>query len=201
MTQQQCRFFTKVSTDNSNKMDELQLLAKRIAEQLSKHATKPGHSACLDDLLGAVYSLFYAARHGYEDRTSKSLSNEDMKHVIVRANDMAHGKVREDGKWTAGFYFNNALFRLAAIYHRELKLLTNTDSHKDDGLKKLVLQVHERYESKRETKWKNCNLEKIHLAINKLKHSPNGAYHGRDVTFDQAKGAVHELIDLLEVIG
>jgi hypothetical protein len=33
------------------------------------------------------------------------------------------GKVRLGGKWIARGYFNNALFRTAAIYHRVLKIV------------------------------------------------------------------------------
>ncbi|HMD09202.1 MAG TPA: hypothetical protein VKH63_16845 [Candidatus Acidoferrum sp.] len=36
---------------------------------------------------------------------------------------IADGKVRLDGKWIARGYFNNALFRTAAIYHRVLKIV------------------------------------------------------------------------------
>ncbi len=47
---------------------------------------------------------------------------------------MAVLKLRTEGKWTAGFYFNNALFRTSGVYHRVLKVLTgNEETEKNVG--------------------------------------------------------------------
>jgi hypothetical protein len=96
--------------------------SERIGHLLVKHKhSRTALLACLDDLLGATYNLFYATHYGYTDRQNP-LTEHDIGNVVVRANDMAQCKVRLDGKWAAGVFFNNALFRLAGIYHRALKI-------------------------------------------------------------------------------
>src|SRR5438105_15849437 len=64
--------------------------------------------------LGAVYSLIYAAHHDYTDR-SIPLAPADIQSVSKRAADMSELRVRTDGQWTAGYYLNSALFRIAAV--------------------------------------------------------------------------------------
>src|SRR5437879_1414139 len=103
---------------------QLAMQSKRIGLLLTKHKnSKTGLLACLDDLLGAVYNLFYATHFQYSDRL-KPLTEPDIGNVAVRANDMSQCKLRTDGKWAAGVFFNNALFRLAGVYHRVLKIVS-----------------------------------------------------------------------------
>jgi hypothetical protein len=110
----------------------LPLLAGRIGQLLSSNP-QPRRSlqACLDDLLGVVYTLMYAKHYKFDDRP-QPLAQENMDSVIVRAKDMATLKLRTEGKWTAGFYFNNALFRTSGVYHRALKILTGNELEKKD---------------------------------------------------------------------
>jgi hypothetical protein len=148
--------------------------------------------ASLDDLLGAVYSLIYATNYDYDER-QKPLRPLDFQAVLIRAQDMAACKVRTEGKWTAGFYFNNALFRIAAIYHRSLKIVT--------GRERTRLYVDALRPTARASfpKWTDANLAKLHKEVNGLKHTPDGIYKGRDVKFDQAVKALDELLNLIEM--
>jgi hypothetical protein len=147
--------------------------------------------ASLDDLLGAVYSLVYARNHDYDDR-QHALDPKDIQAVSVRALDISKGKVRTEGKWTAGFYFNNALFRIAAIYHRALKIATEKETE-GDYVGALLPEVERKH-----PKWKNANLMKIHRQVNDLKHTADGVYQGRDVKFNEAVCALDELLSLIE---
>src|SRR6266404_5248074 len=80
--------------------------SERLGHLLVKHKdSQSGLLACLDDLLGAVYNLFFATHYGYSDRQN-ALTEHDMSNVAIRANDMAQCKVRIDGKWAAGVFFN-----------------------------------------------------------------------------------------------
>lgn len=185
----------------STSSSELASLAGRIATQLDKHQTSaPAVSACFDDLLGTVYSLFYASRHEYTDPAGKSLTGPDIANVSVRAKDMAHGTVREDGKWTAGFYFNNALFRLAAVYHRILKVLTQKEAT-SLYVRDLLPTALQDFKAVTGRNWNNRNIQKIHSQVNELKHTAQGVYGGRDVLFKEATDGVEELLVLIETLG
>lgn len=41
-------------------------------------------------------------------------------------------------------------------------------------------------------------LYKVHSQVNELKHEPQGVYHGRLVTYEDALSAACDLLDLIE---
>jgi len=152
--------------------------------------------ASLDDLLGAVYSLIYARSHAYDDR-QQALDPKDIQAVRIRAMDVSTGKVRTEGKWTAGFYFNNALFRISAIYHRALKIVTGKENEKQyvDTLRPIAESLFQNWEHHR---WTSTNLVTLHKEVNDLKHTADGIYKGRDVEFSEVVRALDELLTLIE---
>jgi len=175
-------------------------LSGRVAALLKRPDVQTDRplAACLDDLLGAVYSLMYARHYKYDDRP-QPLAPEHLDHVLVRANDMANLELRTEGQWTAGFYFNNALFRLAAVYHRTLKIFVvepETKAHVPD----LLPEVKAKYRSLTNADWVDASLAKIHCEVNGLKHSPQGVIEGRDVPFDSSLKAVDEMLTLIEAL-
>jgi hypothetical protein len=85
----------------------------------SRVQSDPHAVGLLDDLLGAVYSLILARHQRFVDRTDRPI---EIAVVERRALQVHRGDVRIDGKWIAGWHFNSALFRIAAVYHRLLKL-------------------------------------------------------------------------------
>jgi adenylate kinase family enzyme len=139
----------------------------------------------LDYLLGAVYALLVAQELGYADRDS-ALPENYWTAPQKRAGDMAIGIVRKDGKWASGFFFNSALLRIAADYHRVLQLLTG----KDESVPKLVELV--------KPEFKHVHLDAVHKEVNVLKHSPGGVASGRSVKFVNGVDALEELVDLIE---
>ncbi|MGA2988913.1 MAG: hypothetical protein ABSD88_00455 [Candidatus Korobacteraceae bacterium] len=191
--------YFSVEQDQSGVCGQLSEFASRIGTLLEANIRSRGLSACLDDLLGAVYSLFYATRHEYTDRTQE-LNAAAMKHVTHRARSMAQGRIRTDGKWTAGFYFNNTLFRLAAVYHRSLKVVTGKEET-EMKVGPLLLIAQEAFRALRQEDWKNCKLHEIHRQVNGLKHTGSGIYGGRKVLFKDAVEAIEELLVLIETLG
>lgn len=194
------KFLWRWRGKNRSAFQELRPQAARIADLMSLPSLQARQSlmGCLDDLLGAVYALMYADHRGYSDRP-QALDAQDIQNVLIRARDMSNGRVRTDGKWTAGFYFNNALFRLAAVYHRALKIVTgneNTVLH----VPQLLPQAQAKFQAARNLAWTNTKIHDIHLEVNNLKHTPEGIYAGRDVTFADSLGAVGELLTLIEVL-
>ncbi len=148
--------------------------------------------ACLDDLLGAVYSLFYARHHGFADR-SHTLTAPDIANVGVRATDMASLKVRIEGRWTAGYYFNSALFRIASVYHRGLQYVVGTQ----ERMEVLVRRARDWFKKSGST-WSAAALGKVNAEVNELKHLPRGIFTGRSIAFADAIEAVRELLTLFE---
>lgn len=148
---------------------------------------------CLDDLLGAIYSLILARELGFEDRTDRPA---DEQAVLGRAADIASGMLRSNGKWMAGFYFNGALFRVAGVFHRLLKLASG-----ERGTRLNVHELKARLNRDRHNaglpEWRCERTAKVHAEVNELKHQPGGVYYGRRATYDDARSAVGELIELL----
>jgi hypothetical protein len=177
----------------------LPLLAGGIGQLLSSNP-QPSRSlqACLDDLLGVVYSLMYAKHYAFDDRP-QPLAPANMDSVIVRAKDMAGRKLRMDGKWAAGFYFNNALFRTSGVYHRVLKILTRNElTEKNVGELRPI--VEKAYEQRKGSPWQNAHVRALHKEVISLKHTSDGIIEGRNVPFTTASEAVEELLSLIEAL-
>jgi hypothetical protein len=163
--------------------------AARIGQLLAAPAVKANSDveSSLDDLLGAVYGLILAKQKGFQDRPVRPI---DIKPVAQRAASIAAGKVKTDGLWIAGFYFNSALFRTAAVYHRILKVVV---AQVKDDVPKLQSAAIVRYAG-----WNSIRLNKVYSQVNELKHDPQGVYHGRLVTYQDALTAACDLLDLIE---
>ncbi len=154
--------------------------------------------ACLDDLLGAVYSLMYAKHYEFDDRP-QPLAQANVDSVVVRAKDMAALKLRTEGKWTAGFYFNNALFRTSGVYHRALKILTGNELEKKN-VGELRPIVENLYEQRKGSPWEHGHVKQVHDEVIDLKHTSDGIIEGRNVPFATAADAVEELLNLIEAL-
>ncbi len=112
---------------------------------------------------------------------------------------MAASRLRTEGKWTAGFYFDNALFRAAAVYHRALKILTGNEQSKK-WVWELEPDAINRYKGARNAPWANKIVSKVHDEVNDLKHTSCGIINGRDVEFETAIAAVSEILELIEAL-
>ena len=162
--------------------------AGRIGRMLTALAdgANPDLAGSLDDLLGAVYALIQAKHYKFEDRTGRPI---DIKFVAKRAAKIAKGSVRTNGKWIAGFYFNDALFRTAAVYHRILKIVVG----KDGNVPTLQSEAIGRH-----GQWMSIKLHKVYSQVNEMKHESQGVYAGRLVTYQEALTATGDLLDLIE---
>jgi hypothetical protein len=172
--------------------------SRRIADLLQKQSIKNSLSmlACLDDTLGCVYSLYFAISKQYDDRMN-ALPTSELTHVLTRAEDMSSGRVRSEGKWAAGFFFNNSLFRLAAVYHRVLKVVTNNENSRLH-VPELIPKANQVIKTATGSDWAHSDLEDIHSQVNGLKHTAPGTYLGRTVLFTGAIKAIDQLLVLIE---
>lgn len=175
---------------------KLTTLAGRLQTLLNKpkRKTHPQAQATLDFFLGALYGLSLAVLHGFEHRPKGKAP--DFEPLLKRTALLAKGEVRLDGKWMAGFHFNSALLRLAAVYQRTLKVVTkNTDSDKDVGT--LLSELREKHKGWAGN-WTNTHIRKVHKEVNDLKHASKGKIDGRDVNLGRALGAIEELLTIWE---
>ena len=147
----------------------------------------------LDDFVGAVYSMVFARRGGFKERRDQT---PELEPPRTRARQLQQGHVRIDGVWMAGFHFNSALYRIAAVYHRVLKLVASERAlrkRKRPMVDDLLPDVQSRFPN-----WTHQNLTHVYREVNLLKHERGGIHTTRLVSFDQALGATEELLNLLE---
>jgi hypothetical protein len=151
----------------------------------------------LDDFLGAIYALTLSNCLDFTDRPPGTSPEPDK--VQIRAEQVAKGLLRLDGKWMAGFHFNSALFRISAVYHRVLRVLTNEHAREVNvGKVREKLQTASPYTTWTGHPWSFTNLGDVHTEVNKLKHDSGGLGAGRDAKMAQALDAVDELLVVLE---
>ena len=193
----ECKNLLKVKVNDAT-YGELSRFGDRITSLLQSQQAEPNRDivASLDDLLGALYAIIFAKHFGFEDRPNRPI---EVSAIVKRAQQVARGEVRTDGKWMAGFHFNSALFRISAVYHRVLKIVAGRDG--DVGT--LRPQAEEFYRRCRDAVWQNQNVRGIHGQATDLKHTTKGIYESRriDAGLRNAVLAVGELLDLLEVFG
>jgi len=165
----------------------------RILNLLQCLETQQNHFllATLDDFLGVLYALIFAKCN---DRAFKDRNGPiEVKTVVKRAEHVAEGKVRTSGNWLTGFHFNSALFRIAATYHRGLKVVCGKGTS-DLQKGELLTIVEPTFPS-----WQHKELDKIHKEVNQLKHDGEGLFQTRTVTWKEAESAVEELLELFEI--
>jgi len=147
--------------------------------------------ATLDDFLGVLYALIFAKCNNrpFKDRNGPI----EIQTIVKRAEHVAKGRVRTSGNWLAGFHFNSALFRIAATYHRGLKVVSEKETS-DMKKGKLLRIVETAFPS-----WQHKELDKIHKEVNQLKHDAEGVFQARSVSWTEAGSAVEELLQLFEL--
>jgi hypothetical protein len=182
--------FTLDPTDATDAV--LSQCAKRIAKLFANPVVKANSDveSSLDDFLGVVYALILAKRHNFQDRANRAVN---FKPVAQRAARIAKGDVKTDGQWIAGFYFNNALFRTSAVYHRILKVITAPAKGGSDNVPTLQTAGVALYAG-----WNHINLHAVHRQVNELKHKPQGVSLGRQATYQEALTATCDMLDLIE---
>jgi hypothetical protein len=124
----------------------------------------------LGTLLGALYGLQRAVELDFLDRTGSALPTDYTAELSDVARQIARGKVAES-QWLAGFYFNSAIHRLAALNERLTKYVF--------GSKKDVC----------------ADLRKEN---NKFKHEIEGLISGREIDIPKAVSAVTKLAQVMK---
>lgn len=197
------RQFLLFDITSDSDVEQLSKFASRIAVLLDSPSVLARRSlpACLDDLLGAVYALMLAKHHDYVDRMGIPLSDANIKDIGVRAKDMSHARLRTEGKWTAGYYFNDALYRIAAVYHRALKVLTGNEAKKNLYVHDLLPLAESEYLRRTGRSFEHVtDLDEVYREVNGLKHTSKGIIDTRSVSFQQGMDSLNKILDQIEVL-
>jgi hypothetical protein len=151
-------------------------------------------TAPLDLFLGAIHALIRARKLGFKDRQNRA---PGVGPIQVLAAQLGAGAFRDDGDWLAGFHFNNGLVRLAAVYHRLLKITVGQRNSRDHR-PVLVPLAEARYQQWTNGAWAHGNADGVYDEVNDIKHEPGGLHAGRDVVFSDAVNAADEILSLIE---
>jgi hypothetical protein len=137
----------------------------------------------LDDLLGAVYASISAREEGFKGKRGAS----EFAVALDRAKDVVNGETFADGNWMPGFHFNNAMFRISAVFDRLPKAVACCQ-----------LTATKIYQKNTRRTWKRKDAHAIREQVNIFKHSAGGLYKGRRADLKVALSAVEELLELAE---
>ena len=171
------RFTVDITTEPYKKLASY---AARITALLDDPALKNRQdvTGCLDELIGSIYSLIHAAREEFEDRTNKPKAYGP---ILTRAQDLSKGEVRTAGKWMAGFHVNSSTYRTAAVHNRLLKIITGVNT---DKIKELDDEAGAKYKQwAGGQQWKRDQLKKVSEEANHLKHTDEGIFSKRGLTY------------------
>jgi len=155
----------------------------------------PDHDAVtdtLDYLLGALFGLTCAHHLGFRDRKGAHFSVY-RPHLANYALQVPRNQ-SVNQLWTAGFYFNSAIQRIASAFDRIPRMLGATEK-KNKGGRRVPTSAKERMAEVNGTsfdKW-----EEIYDEVNAFKHDPGGRAAGRTVTMNDAIDSFDQLLTLL----
>ena len=96
-------------------------------KDLEVSRSDPRHSSLYNFALGAIYSLARAEQLGYPRQSQKPgrvwRRMEEAKEMALRM--LGEDRPPEQGEWLAGFYFNDAIFRLDLAFEHILRYVGN----------------------------------------------------------------------------
>jgi hypothetical protein len=189
---------------------KLKTFAQRL-EALMKRAHGDKEREPLNYLLGALHGLLQAKRLGFKDRDhalddARGRSPKGVEYweygPLARVRLMSEGKLRVDGAWVAGFYFNSSLARVAAAFDRAVRRKAiqkglDVEDPRPPGSPPppKVWKLLRGLGLDRFTRGK---LEDVHKEANALKHRAAGLGKRRNVTMADATAAFEQMLDLLE---
>jgi hypothetical protein len=187
--------------------------AAKIGQLLSVARTKE-ERATLDYLVGAVHALLRAIELGFMDR-SKPVDESYWERPREWVGLIQEGNAIPDGPWLAGFYFNSALARIAAVFERMVALVEiQLHGEKQWGrfyerLEKLSPRYGTRRRdphSRKPTDEPSFDLETGGVSnaflvcdeVNSLKHDPLGLSDGRDAMMQHTIAALTEVLSFAD---
>ena len=173
---------------------------KQIKKRITCLVTKLPKETDRSWLVSIYLSLKKAHGLNYQYDAITRLTKSDQDKILLKVNSLESrrsSKDEDDKNWVAGYFFNNAMFRMVALTEIGLKVLFE---------KRMKMQapndywwLSNWYESA--FKMKLNNIQNARRRVNKLKHKPRiGTRNKRFETMSQGIEAFKELLALLEQI-
>jgi hypothetical protein len=174
------------STDATRRFHELADLAA------SASAASPSSQALKGMYLGALHGLCRAMELRYRDGAVPD-RRAYAAQLTKGFRRLSRGHQALKGQWLAGFYFNDGLFRLSAVYARSLKIATKASGRPNIScLRDLAV-------AKGLMKPSACQaLSTVQQDVNDLKHN-DGLLPSRRTNLATAVSAAEEAVELLRM--
>jgi len=190
-----------------DRRSQIRPLLSQLSELIDKH---PYLVHSWRFAVGALYALDKSYQYHVE---RSSYTHSDI-HLSQAQQIISQISIEQspDQIWLAGFHFNGALMRIAALYERSLRSLLSESKHdekisvirkrKPKDIKISKANVRELTSIVQERLFKSVPIkttaaEKIRKEVNKLKHQVLGVLPQDAVTMDEAIEALREIMDLL----
>jgi len=172
---------------------ELARCASRIVPLLESAHNKGDKDmiAIFDDMLGVVYALIDAHKLNVSGKTGES----DYSAIEKRSKQLRDGEVRRVGNWMAGFHFNNAIFRISAVFAR-LVIRFGGKPKEQDARE----EAEKAFLKKKGAPWANKEANAVRKEVNTLKHEVGGVFKGRAEDLTTALTALDQLLTLAEAL-
>jgi len=173
---------------------ELIQLIKRVSSLVSKLPDETDRSW----LVTTYLSLKKASAYNYKKDAFSKLAKSNQDAILLKINSLDPRKLSVTEKdWIAGYFFNNAMFRIVALAEIGLIILFEKKEKKQAPRDyRLLSQWYE--------KTFTMKLKKVQLArkrVNKFKHEPRSAVKNKKYeTMREGIDAFKELLSLLEQI-
>jgi len=191
----------------SDRRSQIRLLFSQLSELIDKH---PYLVHSWRFAVGALYALdksyqYHVERSSY---TQPDIHLTQVRQVISQI----YMEQSPDQIWLAGFHFNAALMRIAALYERSLRSLLSESKYNEKitvirkgapkDIKISEAHVNELAPIVQERLFKSAHIKitaagKIRKEVNKLKHQVLGVLPQDAVTMEEAIEALREIMDLL----
>src|SRR5215472_13762738 len=114
--------------------ERLQHLAARLG-QLTAQSDR--HSTPLNFAAGALHALAKAQVLDYDDRAEAGKGKRMRQFASTSAQDLSHGgELPTAGDWLAGYYFNDAIIRMAVSFEHIVRHVTN--KHEGENIDQLI---------------------------------------------------------------
>lgn len=171
---------------------EIRSLAR---DAIGLRRTAYSRSALVGLYLGALHALARAVELGFRDRVGSIPARSYSRDLTRRLKRFGDGKLSLKRQWLAGFYFNDATFRLAALYERGLKAATGGKGQENvPCLRQIAIAKGLMSESDFRA------LDAVRKDINHLKHRDGLLLKGRTVPLRRAIVAAREALQLLAIV-
>ena len=152
--------------DKNKQLEKVSIIAKRLA---ALNPRNDSELALFSHLVGATHSIRKAVDLSTDGYSDEHLLPNFADRVLSTAKGMTSPNSSLDPAWEAGYYFNSAIARIAAVNDRLGKYIGDRTNFTPE----------------------------VHREVNRIKHDVEGILHGRKVNFEDALTSLDDLTNAM----